>query len=175
MDLFDDEDFEQLGEIAELVKLNGEPGYCNLQNFKYGRIGKVIPVREDTALGTNACAEIILRGLWDDSGKHRVREICNVDETAPTICGEPDIWLDACNYATFYCSTVSLLPTHQPSTNRIVAQNRRIGVSIIDFTGWVKEAGLNKVTKWMRKGYEKVTEVNQILNGEAGVPEVHSN
>ncbi len=117
------------------------------------------------------CGEIQLEGLFDYDNIHRVREVCNVDETCPTVCNSPLVWLDACEYATFYASTVSLLPTHQPSTNRVVARNRRIGVSIIDWTGWVKQEGLNKVTKWMRKGYERVTETNRRMNGEAGIPE----
>lgn len=107
------------------------------------------------------CGEI---GLED-------KEVCNVDETLPTMCSGPDEWYQACEYATFYCSTVSLLPTHQPDTNRVVARNRRIGISIIDFTGWKLTEGVHKVTKYLRNGYQVVTEANRQFNAEAGVPE----
>jgi ribonucleoside-triphosphate reductase (thioredoxin) len=160
--LRDDVDFDQLGEIARRVTLNGEPGVINAQNLVYGRVGKKQKrLREDQAVGFNPCGEIPL--------EHR--EVCNLSETLPTMCEGPDEWYKACEYATFYSSTVSLLPTHQPSTNRVVARNRRIGVGLIDFTGWKHSNGVHKVTKWLRNGYNIVTETNKWLNSEAGVPE----
>jgi ribonucleoside-triphosphate reductase len=99
------------------------------------------------------------------------KELCNVDETCPTVCESIDKWYKACEYATVYASTVSLMPTHQPDTNKVMARNRRIGVGIIDYTGWVVRDGMHKVIKAMRNGYEIVTKTNRYLNGEAGVPE----
>jgi hypothetical protein len=104
------------------------------------------------------------------------REVCNVCETLPTMCyinGEFDFptWQRACEYATLYMTTVSLLPTHQHSTNRVVARNRRIGGSIVDYSGWKHNYGVHKVTKWMRQGYKKVCKTAKWSNNEAGVPE----
>jgi ribonucleoside-diphosphate reductase alpha chain len=58
--LDDDEDFELLGEIAKRVIRNGEPGYINKRNLRYGRIGKNDDVRVDEAEGFNPCGEIPL-------------------------------------------------------------------------------------------------------------------
>jgi hypothetical protein len=69
-----------------------------------------------------------------------------------------------------YCTTVSLLPTHQQSTNRVVARNRRIGVSAIDIAGWKHTHGVHKITQWLRKGYEKVVKVACESNDTAGIP-----
>ena len=66
---------------------------------------------------------------------------------------------------------MSLLPTHQPSTNKVVARNRRIGVSIIDGAFWMDVEGLHKVTSYLREGYVTVRKTNKWANGEAGVPE----
>jgi ribonucleoside-triphosphate reductase len=154
------EDFDKLGEIAERVIHNGEPGVINRKNIKFGRIGKALD-RVDYAVGFNPCGEIPL--------EHR--EVCNLSETLPTMCDGADDWYKACEYATFYSSTVSLLPTHQPSTNRVVARNRRIGVGIIDFSGWKHVSGVHQVTKWLRNGYDVCVEANRQLNAEAGVPE----
>lgn len=159
--LIEDEDFELLGEVAKRVVIRGEPGVMNLRNFKYGRVGKPIPVREDMADGLNPCGEIPLED----------KELCNVVETLPTVCETIEDWYKACEYASFYASCVSLLPTHREETNRVVVRNRRIGVSIIDWTGWVQSQGLHKVTSYMRKGYDVVTETNKVRNAEAGVPE----
>jgi len=98
------------------------------------------------------------------------KEVCNVDETLPTMCENERQWLEACGYAAFYCSTVSLLPTHQPATNRIVARNRRIAVSIVDWTGWKHRHGMHNVIRWMREGYDEVRRTNRWANNEAGVP-----
>lgn len=159
--LFTDEDFESLGEVARRVVTRGEPGIMNLRNFKAGRVGKPVPVRDDLATGLNPCGEIPLED----------KELCNVVETLPTVCPNVETWYKSCEYASFYASTVSLLPTHRPETNRVVMRNRRIGVSIIDWTGWVLAEGLHKVTKYMRKGYDIVTVVNRTRNAESGVPE----
>ncbi len=156
-----DEDFNMLGEIAKRVIVRGEPGYINKRNMKYGRIGKRDKLRPDRAVGFNPCGEIPL--------EHR--EVCNVAETLPTMCDTPGEWFNACRHVTFYMSTVSLLPTHQPSTNKVVARNRRIGASIVDVIGWKQAHGVHQVTSWMRKGYKIVRETNRSLNKEAKVPE----
>ena len=155
------DDFEHLGEIAQRVIKNGEPGYINSMNLRFGRLGKDDKVREDRAVGFNPCGEIPLES----------RETCNLVETFPTMCGNIDEWYKACEYATVYASTVSLLPTNQPSTNKVIARNRRIGVSIVDITGWIHTHGLHKVIRWLRQGYQIVRAANSWVNGEAGVPE----
>jgi len=160
--LKDDSDFEMMGEIAKRVIKNGEPGFINMRNLPFGRIGKKKPrLRKDKARGFNPCGEQPL--------EHR--EICIVDETFPTVCPDEHAWYEACEFANFYAATVALLPTHQPSTNRVVAKNRRIGISITDFTGWKQAVGLNKVIKFMRKGYKLIRKHNRKLANEAGVCE----
>ncbi len=137
-----DEHFQQMDRIAQ-ANINGyDVGYVNLQNFPKGRIGKN-NVREDKAFLCNPCSEIPLEN----------REVCNLADTFPTRCVDKDQWLQACKYATYYCSTVSLLPTHQSSTNKVVTRNRRIGVGLVDYTGWVHEIGVSQVTAALREGY----------------------
>ena len=159
--LENDSDFEQLGEIAKRVVKAGEPGYINLRNLPKGRIGKSFPVKRDKAIGFNPCGE---QPLED-------KELCTLVETLPTRCPDGQSWLKACEYACVYASTVTLLPTHRSETNAIMLRNRRIGVGIVDVTGWLHEAGASKVIKWMREGYGIIRKVNQWANSEAGVPE----
>jgi hypothetical protein len=99
------------------------------------------------------------------------RECCNIAETLPTRCLNHDSWLNACEYATFYTSTVNLLPTHQPTTNAVILKNRRIGVSIVDFTGWKHQVGVTKITRYLREGYARIRRINRLLAQEAGIPE----
>lgn len=162
VELVTDEDFEYLGEIARRVIRNGEPGYINRQNMRLGRIGKGMKgLRYDLASLFNPCGEQPLEN----------KELCTLVETLPTMCQNNEEWIAACRMAAFYASTVTLLPTHQPATNRVMARNRRIGVGIIDFTGWKLEYGVHKVTKYLREGYKAIREANRGLNAEAGVPE----
>lgn len=157
--------FERMDEIAMANIRGHDVGYVNLRNYRYGRVGKHddfarFQLQYDKAVGINPCGEIPL--------EHR--EVCNVAESLPTRCVDSAKWFQAAMYATTYCSTVSLLPTHQPSTNAVVNRNRRIGVSIIDFTGWIENEGVAAVTRYLRKGYEIVRRVNKELAHEAGVP-----
>lgn len=105
-------------------------------------------------------------------------ELCNLSEVFPPRCENPEEFYQALRYATFYSTTVSLLPTHRPETNAIVAKNRRIGVSISGVAqlasgavpvGW----GIMNYTQlgtFLRTGYKIVREENSRLSDEAGVP-----
>lgn len=156
------EDFERLDEVAKLVLARGEPGYLNLMNVKqYGRVGKDDKVQQDNAVGLNPCGEIPLESY----------ELCNLAETAPTRCRTINEWYEALRYATFYCSTVTLLPTHRQETNTVMFKNRRIGVGLLDIVGWKHNNGVCKITKWMREGYKIVDKTNKELAAEAGVRE----
>ncbi len=157
-----DSDYEKLNEIAKRVVANGEPGIYNRQNVQLGRIGKSMDtLRRDRATGINPCGEQPL-----ESG-----ELCTLVETLPTRCETTEDWLKACEYATFYASTVTLLPTHRSETNGVMIRNRRIGVGIVDFSGWKHDIGLNQVIKALRAGYKRVRDMNHWFNSEAGIPD----
>jgi ribonucleoside-diphosphate reductase alpha chain len=119
-------DFGQLTDICKRITDNGEPGIVNMINVeRCGRVGRSGDPngREgepDMAIGLNPCGEIPL-----ESG-----ELCNIYEVFLPRCNSKEEFLEACEYATIYCSIVSLYQTHQPKTNEIIARNRRIGVGI---------------------------------------------
>jgi len=161
-------DFNYIPEIARRIIDNGEPGMINLHNIqKYGRFGKESP---DRATLVNPCGEIALENF----------ELCNLAEVFPPRCDTPEKYYNALKYATFYASTVSLLPTHRPETNSVIAKNRRIGVSISGIAQWTsddsgmsKEWGVMNYTRlgfFLRKGYKIVRSTNSILAEKAGVP-----
>lgn len=176
------EDFHRLPELVKRIINNGEPGLINLINIqKYGRIGKEL---KDNAEGINPCGEIPLED----------KELCNLSELFPTRCIKNSLYYhkkeNNCNkipfnkenfdlkafekaarFATFYSSTVALLPTHRPESNRIIAKNRRIGVSITGIADWLDEMGQTKITTIMRNTHKIVRKSNKLLAEDAGVPQ----
>ncbi|OQX58549.1 MAG: fused protease/ribonucleoside-triphosphate reductase [Helicobacteraceae bacterium 4484_230] len=152
------EDFEKLPMIAKHIRNNGEPGLMNLINIqKYARYGEK---SEDHAWLANPCSEIPLESF----------ELCNLAEVFPARCVEEDEFYEALEFATFYASTVALLPTHRPETNAIVVRNRRIGVSLSGVADMLDAYGATDLTRRLRRGYKLVREVNRTLAAEAGVP-----
>lgn len=160
------EDFSYIPDMAKRNVDNGEPGMINLYNMqKYGRYGK--EMHDDASL-CNPCGEICLENF----------ELCNLSETFPHRCNDLETFNKALKYATFYSTSVSLLPTHRPETNAVIAKNRRIGVSISGIAQWAEGAvpsgwGLmnyTRLTRILREGYKIVREENNRLAKAAGVP-----
>jgi ribonucleoside-triphosphate reductase len=124
---------------------------------------------KDEASLINPCAEIPLCS----------KEVCNLAEAFPPRCEGPDEFIQALKYGTFYSSTVSLHRTHRQETNRIIAKNRRIGVSISGIAQWASMVGhprwgnmnYTAMTEYLREGYKAVVTTNRELAQEAGVPE----
>lgn len=165
----DYEDFSYIPDIAKRIVDNGEPGMINLYNIqKYARYGKE---KHDDASLVNPCAEISLENF----------ELCNLAEVFPPRCKNKTDFYKALKFATFYASTVSLLPTHRPETNAIIAKNRRIGVSISGIAQWASgqcivephewgEMNYTKMTTYLRQGYKIVKDYNAEFAKMAGVP-----
>jgi len=162
----DFEDFSYIPDMARRIIDNGEPGMINLYNMqKYGRYGKESP---DDANLCNPCGEICLENF----------ELCNLSEVFPHRCKGLSVFTQALKYATFYSTSVSLLPTHRPETNAVIAKNRRIGVSISGIAQWVSGAvpdewgamNYTRLTRILRDGYKVVKGENTRLAKSAGVP-----
>jgi len=152
------EEFHDLPRIAERIRNNGEPGLMNLINVqKYGRYGKE---ESDRAWLANPCSEIPLESF----------ELCNLAEVFPSRCESEEEFYRTLEYATFYASTVALLPTHRSETNAVVVRNRRIGVSLSGVADMLDELGATELTRRLRLGYKVVKKKNAELAAEAGVP-----
>ena len=158
--LWDQADFELVPEIVKQMSTNGEPGIFNMVNVeKYGRYGKK---KFDNATGFNPCAEIPLAH----------GELCNLAELFPSRCKTTEEFKKAAMFATIYTQTVSLLPSHDSTTNAIVSKNRRTGVSITGFAEWFDSAAsYAQIWRVLDDTYEQVVEpINRWCAEEAGVP-----
>ena len=105
-------------------------------------------------------------------------ELCNLAETFPPRCTGPERFYKALEFATFYASTVSLLPTSRSETNAVIARNRRIGVSVSGIAQWASGAipetwgqmNYTRMGTFLREGYKVVRQTNVDLAKAAGVP-----
>ena len=152
-------DFLRMPEIAAGIRRNGEPGFVNrVAMQKFARFGREVP---DAATQTNPCGEICLENS----------ETCNVGDVFPSRCADEEELEEAVRAMTLYTSTVAMLPTHRPETNRVVARNRRIGVSVSGLAEWIDSVGMATATRLLRDSYKVVCRENARLAAEAGVPE----
>jgi len=152
------EDLKKLKIVAEHIVKNGEPGILNLINVKkYGRYGEE---KKDSAYLSNPCGEVPLESF----------ELCNLAELFPSRCIDEKRFFKALEFATFYTSTVTLLPTHRRETNEVVFKNRRIGVSISGIVDALEEMGKERFFKMLDLGYMRAKEHNKSLAEEAGIP-----
>ena len=153
---------------------NGEPGILNAINIKkFGRVNKTYDKNdewtrereEDNAIGINPCSEIPLESY----------ELCNISDVFPTKCVDTsgvfneDVFYKAIEYATFYCSIISLLPTHSPESNAVIARNHRIGVGLSGTALLTEQTGYSYMISLLKKGYRKIREVNNWVMDMAGV------
>ena len=160
------EDFyKYLPKISESIRINGEPGFLNqISSQRYGRLGEIKP---DKGTLTNPCSEITLESC----------ELCCLSECFFTKCvdenGDFDenIFLKAVEFATWYASTILLLPTHNKLTNAVVQRNRRIGVSLSGIIHYYEKYGMTHLTTLLKKAYLLSKEVNCRLASEAGIRE----
>lgn len=141
-------DFHDLGAMVEGMIRNGEPGWINLHNIsKWGRYGEE---KFDPATGVNPCGE---QPLED-------HEVCNLIEVFPTNCRDDADVYRAMELATLFATIITLLPTHHPETNLVIARNRRFGVGIGGFADVVDTIPMTRVIRLLRTGYRVVERTN---------------
>jgi intein/homing endonuclease len=159
-------------QISEIEELEGDHTVYNITVDDNHTVAVVTKANDAKALWSGVllpnCGEIPLENF----------ELCNLAEVFPPRCSDPQKFYKALEYATLYASTVSLLPTHRPETNAVIAKNRRIGVSISGIAQWANRSdseewgqmNYTKMISFLRKGYKVVRETNTRLAKEAGVP-----
>lgn len=98
-------------------------------------------------------------------------EFCNLAEIFPTRCDNFDEMLEAAYLTTIYCSAISLLPTHWIDTNKVVARNRRIGISLSGIVEEIARTSTTEFTKKCRNLYRHIRKVNKDFANENGVVE----
>jgi ribonucleoside-triphosphate reductase (thioredoxin) len=125
-----DRSFTDYDEVTKALIVNGEPGIVNLELSRH--FGRIIDgLQEDIdgdAEGTNPCGEITLAN----------GEPCNLFEIFPLIA-EKQGWdlKEAFGLAARYAKRVTFSNYEWEVSRKIIAKNRRIGVSMSGIQDWV--------------------------------------
>jgi ribonucleoside-triphosphate reductase (thioredoxin) len=129
------------------VALNGEPGFIWLDVTRaYGRMADEPDNRDYRVAGFNPCSEQPLES----------RECCTLVEAFLNRHESLADFKRTLKFAYLYAKTVTLIPTHWPSTNAVMQRNRRIGTSISGLAEFADRRGLPALRQWMDEGYGEV-------------------
>jgi len=149
------------GEIAERIRINGEPGLAWLDNMReYSRMKDPVDNKDHKAMGGNPCLEQTLESY----------ELCNLVENFPMNHDNIEDFLRTLKFSYMYAKTVSLGETHWPETNRALLRNRRIGCSVSGVAQFVAEKGLGELKEWLERGYETIEHYDKIYSDWMTVP-----
>ncbi|KAJ1720828.1 hypothetical protein LPJ53_004592 [Coemansia erecta] len=149
------------GGVVGRLAANGEPGLQWMQNARrFGRMGEE-NARDRRVAGANPCGEQSLES----------HEACCLVETFPARHATLGEFLETLESAFLYAKTVTLLPTHWPRTNRVMARNRRVGTSVSGVAQFMARRGVGLLRQWLRAGYRHVQVVDGRLAERFGVPQ----
>ncbi len=147
-------------EVAARTLVNGEPGYLWLENARaYGRMVDPPDGKDEQAMGSNPCVE---QTLWD-------RELCCLVETYPAHHENKEDFLATLKLAYLYAKSVTLVPTHDVRTNRVMAQNRRIGCSMTGIVQAIQRHGYRRFFRWCDQGYAHLRRLDEEHSPQLGV------
>lgn len=111
------------------------------------------------------CGEIILESF----------EPCTLATICPYNCRVDDVVdeqrvIKAAQYATFYSTIVTCIKHHWGITNKVIAHNRRIGVSLTGISNIYEKYGFTYLTTLCRLLYSTIRQYNLDLTRLAGIP-----
>jgi ribonucleoside-triphosphate reductase len=147
--------------VARRTVVNGEPGYLWLDNARaFGRMQDPPDWADREALGSNPCVE---QTLWD-------RELCCLVETYPAHHDDLDDYRATLQLAYRYAKTVTLVATHDKTTNDVMARNRRIGCSMTGIVQAINRFGPERFLEWCDRSYAWLRELDGQWSARLGVP-----
>lgn len=148
-------------DIAKRIAKNGEPGLFWLERAqKYGRMKDGKTWADRAAVGTNPCSEQTLESF----------ELCCLVETFPSLHESYEEYERTLKYAYLYAKTVTLIPTHQKETNRVMFRNRRIGTSQSGIVQSMVRHGVKQHFDWCDNGYQYLKALDKKYSDWLAIP-----
>lgn len=100
--------------------------------------------------------------LWDN-------ELCCLVETFPARCTDAADFQRTLMFAYLYAKAVTLLPTHDPIVNEVIAKNRRMGVSLAGVVQALEKFGNEPFFKMLDEGYQFLKQYDLEFSMQVGV------
>ena len=157
--------FAELGmdytDVCKRIVDNGEPGFAWLDNMRtFSRMQNGGDNKDHRVAGGNPCLEQSLESY----------ELCCLVETFPANHDTLEDYKRTLKYAYLYAKTVTLGGTHWPETNRVMLRNRRIGCSVSGVAQFITKHGMEKLRKWLEKGYKTIQDWDCMYSDWLAVP-----
>jgi ribonucleoside-triphosphate reductase len=162
-----DSSFEEFDKIAQGIIMNGEPGIVNLELARTRlRLGDTATDdRNLSVTGTNPCGEIVLGD----------GESCNLAEIYPAIVEEKGFDMERIlRLALRYTKRVTCANYSWPTSQAIVSENRRVGVSLSGIRDWMLKHGVRDLetkSKTLDRWYGVVRDEDKQFSAALGIPE----
>lgn len=149
-------------EVSKSLATNGEPGIIWLDTIRrFGRTKDAADNKDYRAAGCNPCAEQTLED----------RELCCLVETFPANHESAEDFMITLKYAYLYAKTITLIPTHDERTNRVMMRNRRIGCSQTGIQQAITKFGRrNFFNNFCDAGYNRIQQLDLIYSEWLCVP-----
>lgn len=143
---------EDISQIVERIKDNGEPGIFWLDNArKYGRMKDEANYKDMKVKGVNPCGEQSLESY----------EICCLVEIFPNNHDNKEEFFDTLKYAHLYGKIVTTGLSNWAETNEIVKRNRRIGCSLTGLVQFINRRNKEILKEWCDEGYAHLLKLDE--------------
>ena len=102
----------------------------------------------------------ILTGNCGEQTLHNF-ELCNLTEIFINRQDNYEDFINTLTYAYKYAKIVSLCDTQWEETNKVIEQNRRLGISLTGIVNFIQDKGLDQLRQYTTKGYEYVRNLDK--------------
>lgn len=122
----------------------------------------------DTATTTFVANGVITSNCSEQTLWHK--ELCNLVETYPARHDSLEDFKATLKVAYQYAKTVTLVQTHDASTNAVMLRNRRIGCSMSGVVQAIDKVGYREFLRWCDEGYAHVQALDKQYSDWLCVP-----
>ncbi|MFA5730937.1 MAG: hypothetical protein WC934_02910 [Acidithiobacillus sp.] len=98
-------------------------------------------------------------------------ELCNLSESFPSNHDSYKEYEETLFFAYFYAKTVTLILTQWDETNRIIEQNRRLGISQTGIVDAFAKHGRREMLSWCNQGYNYIKNLDKQFSKILGINE----
>jgi len=156
-----DDEKDDYTDLCKSFKKYSEPGIIFLDNMKkYSRMMDPPDYKDINIQACNPCGEIPLESY----------ELCNLVEVFLNRIDTYEEYIQILRYAFFYAKCITLVKTRWEETDKIIARNRRIGLSLGGVVNFTYKHSKEKLINFCEGGYKFLDDYDECLSKHLGIP-----